>query len=78
MDDLRRGRRGSKGALRDRSEGIPGEAPSPGKGRAGAEEGYQGPVKEAAASRSARAHCGLENGVVGREYWPLAEGAGAC
>lgn len=35
MDDLRRG---SKGALRDRSEGIPGEAPSPGKGRAGEAE----------------------------------------
>ena len=38
MDDLGRGRRGSKGALRDRSEGIPGEEPSPDKCRAGAAE----------------------------------------
>lgn len=38
MDDLGRGQRGSKGALRDRSEGIPGEAPSPDKCRAGAAE----------------------------------------
>lgn len=52
MDDFRRGWRGSKGTLKDRSKGTSGEVHGPGKGGKGTtEQGHQEPERKTAASR---------------------------